>query len=326
MREFVVDPHHLVGRAAGAGFRLGAELPGAGRRGRGRLGGRRGLPPREERAGLRRRRRRSGSGAGAIEADDGWACCVLHWARNCGQVAPPVAPADCACFHSAAQADMTLSAFAPVEPAIAAPKRKAAAAADETRMRMDLFPNPRPEWAGGGQPNRAPDRRQCDFAPGRNAGSGTGARRACLPIPATHDAARRVAWSGKTEQVKTPSKQIVMSIPPRASGSRPAAEIKDDRERLRPDDDARQADPEDALDRLEQFLASWTPSSPRRTIPVKNSPRGVPAGNSPPKALLLNRPRAVPPQNTPRALPAPVRTGFEPPAPAGRRRSPAFAS
>ena len=169
--RFVVDPNHLVGRAAVAGFRLGAELPGAGRRGRrrGGLGGRCGLPPREERAGLRRRRRRNWGGAGgAIEAEDGWACWVLHWARNCGQAAPPVVPAACACFHWAAQADMTLSALAPVEPAIAAPRRKAAAAADESRIRMDVFPEPGPEWAGD-QPNRAPDRRQCDFAPMRNA-------------------------------------------------------------------------------------------------------------------------------------------------------------
>jgi hypothetical protein len=66
-------------------------------------------------------------------AGEGWAVCALHWARNCGQVAPPVVPAACACFHWLAQAAMTLSALAAVGPAKAAPMTSAAAAARETQ-------------------------------------------------------------------------------------------------------------------------------------------------------------------------------------------------
>ena len=53
-----VDPYHFVGRAAVPGFRLGAELPGAGRSG-GSLGGSLWLLPREDPTGLGRARARA---------------------------------------------------------------------------------------------------------------------------------------------------------------------------------------------------------------------------------------------------------------------------
>ena len=89
-----------------------------------------------------------------------------------------------------------------------------------------------------------------------------------------------------------------MSIPSHPSGPRPVGEISDDREFRRPGDDARQADAEVALYKLEQFLASWSPSKPPGRVPVRSSPPRVPPGDSPQKTPLLNRPRGKRPRSS----------------------------
>jgi len=65
-----------------------------------------------------------------------------HCARNCGQVQPPVVPADWASFHSLAQIFMTLWAFAVVGPARASPNAIVAAVSQEmNEWRMPFRPN-----------------------------------------------------------------------------------------------------------------------------------------------------------------------------------------
>ncbi len=65
-----------------------------------------------------------------------------------------------------------------------------------------------------------------------------------------------------------------------AAGSNPAAEIKvDEWKPAHPAEDARQADPDDALDRLQRFLESWTPSNPPRKVLALSPPRNFAASN-----------------------------------------------
>ena len=90
----------------------------------------------------------AGAGAGANDPEGGAAALlsrVRHWARNCGQVSPPVVPAAWACFHWLAHTAITLSALAGVEPAHANPKAIAAAVGKGTsEWRIDIPTNPKP--------------------------------------------------------------------------------------------------------------------------------------------------------------------------------------
>jgi hypothetical protein len=195
---------------------------------------------------------RPNAGAGALDSEDGWACCILHCARNCGQVARPVAPAAGACFHWAGAGGHVGSGVRVGRARERGGDQKSGPGCRRKKTAHEWILEPRPVSGHDREPGRAFRRRRRDRAhepragirPRRSWPGACGNDRRDFPVAAEMSRGSRMPSFG-----------------------RPGEKIEPNREAPRPDDDTGES-AEEALDRLARFVEAWRPSM---------SPRGLPA-------------------------------------------------